>query len=381
MSNRLRICLVYDCLYPHSIGGVERWYRSLAEQLSARGCQITYLTLRQWTDGPLPPPGVQIVEVGPRLNLYARSGRRRILPALAFGLGVARHLARQGGDYDVVHTCSFPYFSVLAAAAFRRRWRYRLVVDWFEVWSRDYWRRYLGVVGELGWVVQSACMRVRHQAFCFSALTARRLHTPSSPRQISCAYGIEKTRSVKVEPLVVYAGRHIPEKRVPLIVAAIAAARREIPDLRGLILGDGPELGIVRAVIRAHGLDGVVEAPGRVAAEDVQVAVASARCVVSASSREGFGLLVLEAAAAGTPSVLVAGADNAAVELIEPGVNGIVAASATAAALAEAIIQVDRSGTALRGSTAAWYERNEERFSPVRAVDEIVDAYGAVTRS
>ena len=31
----VRICLVYDCLYPHTVGGAERWYRNLAERLAA----------------------------------------------------------------------------------------------------------------------------------------------------------------------------------------------------------------------------------------------------------------------------------------------------------------------------------------------------------
>ena len=64
-----------------------------------------------------------------------------MLPPLVFGLGVLVHLLRHGRRYDVVHTASFPYFSLLAAAASRRRGRFRLVVDWHEVWTRDYWRR------------------------------------------------------------------------------------------------------------------------------------------------------------------------------------------------------------------------------------------------
>jgi hypothetical protein len=33
----VRICLVYDCLYPHTVGGAERWYRDLAERLARDG--------------------------------------------------------------------------------------------------------------------------------------------------------------------------------------------------------------------------------------------------------------------------------------------------------------------------------------------------------
>ncbi len=31
----MRICIVYDCLFPWTYGGAERWYRNLAERLAA----------------------------------------------------------------------------------------------------------------------------------------------------------------------------------------------------------------------------------------------------------------------------------------------------------------------------------------------------------
>ena len=34
---RVQVCIVYDCLYPYTIGGAERWYRNLAERLVGRG--------------------------------------------------------------------------------------------------------------------------------------------------------------------------------------------------------------------------------------------------------------------------------------------------------------------------------------------------------
>ena len=47
----MRICLIYDCLYPHTVGGAERWYRGLAERLVGEGHEVTYVTLRQWPRG------------------------------------------------------------------------------------------------------------------------------------------------------------------------------------------------------------------------------------------------------------------------------------------------------------------------------------------
>jgi len=168
----VRVCLVYDCLYPYTIGGAERWYRNLAERLAARGHEVTFLTRRQWdSDDEVDVPGVRVIAVSPRTELYSR-GRRRLVPPLRFGLGVWRHLRRHGNRYDVVHTASFPYFSLLGAAAARRRSDFRLVVDWHEVWTRRYWREYLGTVGgELGWWIP-AINQLGSYLFLVSALAA-----------------------------------------------------------------------------------------------------------------------------------------------------------------------------------------------------------------
>src|SRR5947209_20110885 len=151
----MRICIVYDCLYPHTVGGAERWYRNVAERLAAAGHDVTYLTLRQWRRGADPGvSGVNVVSAGPPMALYVE-GRRRILPPLVFGAGVLWHMLRHGRRYDVVHTASFPYFSLLAAAAARRLGRFRIVADWHEVWSAEYWSEYLGGLGgRIGHAVQ-----------------------------------------------------------------------------------------------------------------------------------------------------------------------------------------------------------------------------------
>src|SRR5579863_4636777 len=110
----LKVCLVYDCLFPHTVGGAERWYRNLALRLAADGHEVTYLTLRQWDHGNEPRETFHVQAVGPRLALYTAE-RRRIWPPVLFGLGVFFHLLRYRRRYDIVHTASFPYFSLLAA--------------------------------------------------------------------------------------------------------------------------------------------------------------------------------------------------------------------------------------------------------------------------
>lgn len=378
----MRICLVYDCLFPHTVGGAERWYRNLGERLAADGHDVTYLTLRQWPRGEDPGvAGVDVRVVGPRMALYAAGGRRRILPPLVFGLGVLWHLLRHGRRYDVVHTASFPYFSLLAAALVRPLHRFGIVVDWHEVWSRGYWRDYLGRAGgAVGALVQRLCARVPQRAFCFSQLHARRLRAEGlrgEPTVLRGEYvgALERPQPAPARPVVVYAGRHISEKRVPALLPALARARERLPELRAEIYGDGPERARVLAEIDRLGLGDVVDAPGFVADERVHEALRTALCLVLPSSREGYGLVVVETAARGTPSVVVAGEDNAATELIEEGVNGVVARSADADDLADAIVRIAAAGPELRAATAGWFARNAARLSLEGSLATVLAAY------
>ncbi len=379
----MRVCLVYDCLFPYTVGGAERWYRNLAQRLAADGHQVTYLTLRQWERGSAPTiPGVEVRVVGPRMALYAGPGRRRVLPPLVFGAGVLWELLARGRRYDVVHTASFPYFSLLAAAAARAPGRFRLVVDWHEVWTRTYWREYLGRLGgTIGWLVQLACARVPQRAFCFSRLHAARLRDEGLGGEITILPGeydgaLEPLPVRDADPLVVFAGRHIPEKQVPAVVPAIALARERLPQLRGAILGDGPERPRVAELVAELGLGGFVDVPGFVSTGDVEELLGRALCMLLPSRREGYGLVVIEAAARGTPSIVVAGPDNAAVELVADGENGFVAPSAAPQDLAAAIVAVHEAGPALRHSTAAWFAANAQRLSLGNSLEVVLGAYG-----
>jgi glycosyltransferase involved in cell wall biosynthesis len=378
----MRICLVYDCLFPHTVGGAERWYRSLAERLAADGHEVTYLTLRQWERGEDPGVrGVDVRVVGPRMELYDGPGHRRVLPPLVFGAGVLWHLLRHGRRYDVVHTCSFPYFALLAAALVAPIRRYGVVVDWFEVWSRGYWREYLGTVGgTVGWLVQRLCARVPQRAFCFSQLYARRLRDEGLRGKVSLLGGIyEKPRASRplqaAEPLVLFAGRHIPEKQTTAIPEAIARARVVLPSLRAVILGDGPDRGKVTRLVAEMGLDEAVEVPGFVDTAVIEDLMSRALCLLLPSRREGYGLVIVEASSVGTPSIVVAGPDNASVELMSDGENGYVVASSAPDVLAEAIVRAYEAGYRLRESTAAWFEQNADWWSLEHSLKVVVRAY------
>jgi glycosyltransferase involved in cell wall biosynthesis len=382
----LRIAMVYDCLFPHTIGGCERWYRAVAERLAARH-RVTYLTRTQWDpgDGPDAPAGVEVIALSGGRELYTAAGRRRILPPLRFGAAVLAHLLRDRRRYDIVHTCSFPYFPLLSATIAKAAGGPAVVTDWVEVWPRGYWREYLGSAGgAAGAAVQRLCIAMTGPAFTLSALPAEALRRHGYRGQPVILHGIydgpvlPPPAQVQRQPMVVYAGRHIPEKQVTVIPEAIGLARRQVPDLRGAIFGDGPLRPRVLEAIARLGLGGAIACPGFVPWREIDCAMRRASCLMLPSRREGYGLVVVEAAARGTPSIVVAGPENAATALCEDGINGFVVATADPAALADAIVKVHAAGPSLVQSTYGWFRKNADQLSVDSSVARIEEVYRAM---
>ena len=243
----MRVCVVYDHVFPATVGGGERWLRDVAQRLAAAGHEVTYVTMRHWAEGEAPAfDGVTLVPVARAGRIY-RDDRRRLGPLSAVRVrGCTPPPAPRTG----VRRCPHGLVPVLPDACRRARaatGSYVLVVDWFEVWTRAYWRRYAGpVAGTVGWLVQRACIVVRHRANCISDASARRLVQEgyrSEPTVLPGLYAgpVEAAPAAEVDPdLVVYAGRHVREKRIDILITALARLRRERPGVHLRILGDGP---------------------------------------------------------------------------------------------------------------------------------------------
>jgi glycosyltransferase involved in cell wall biosynthesis len=383
----VRVAIVYDCLFPHTIGGAERWHRAVAERIAAHH-SVTYVTRRQWDRGAIPdaPRGTRVIAVSGGRELYSASGRRKLLPPLRFGFGVLKHLLRRRRDYDLVHLDAFPSFSLLAAQAVASR-HPPLVVDWFEVWTREYWTSYLGrVAGLFGWALQRLCIRGTRVGFVFSRLHAERLRDEGMPAQPIVLPGLWEGNTEPAaneeqvpDPRVLFAGRLIPEKGVLSIPSAIAAARRQRPDLRAAIVGDGPQRAALEALLRDPALGEGVDFRGFVSAGELEDEMRRALCLLLPSRREGFGLVLVEAASFGTPSIVFAHPDNAAAELIDPGENGILIDSDAPEAVAEAILEIARDPIRWRRSTLGWFRRRAPEISVDASVEVIEREYAKLT--
>ena len=128
-------------------------------------------------------------------------------------------------------------------------------------------------------------------------------------------------------PLVVSVSRLVPRKGMDVLIGAAGRLAGSYPDLVVAIGGDGRELGHLRRL--AAESPAAVHVLGRVSDEDRAALLGAADVFVMACrnrwlglEQEGFGIVFLEAAAAGVPQI--AGDSGGAAEAVLDGVTGLV---------------------------------------------------------
>lgn len=378
-----RVAVLYDCFFPLTIGGAERWYRTLSETLVAEGASVTYLTRRQWTGDAPVLAGIDLVAVSGAGALYDEHGTRRIAPALAFGEGVFRYLVRHRRAVDVVHVASFPFFSLLAARLALLGSGVPIVVDYHEVWPARFWRSYAGpVAGTVGALIQRLCIALTTHTLVFTPLSAQRLADLGLRHRAQVLPGLlpevhgdaSAPTSPPQPPLVLFVGRAIADKGLGDLAAVFALAAKSVAGLTMEIISDGPERPRLEVMIREHHLDDVVTLRSRVSDEELHDALARASCLLMPSRREGYGIVVVEAAAHATPSVIAHFPENLATHLITDGVNGYVT-DPTPEAMAEGVVRAVTAGQVLRDSTVAWFEREAPRRRMSDSARAVVELY------
>ena len=364
----MRIAVVFDCLYPWTMGGAERLFRGYAEEWAAQGHEVTYLTRRQWpVDEPPEVPGIRVEPITGEFELYDEQGARRVGPALRFAAALLWTLLRRRGSFDVVYVMALPSLNVPAAWLGLLGARARLITEWVEVWRHGQWVQYSGVlVGQLAWLAQALGVHLSRRSVVHSQLMAGRMRSLRYRGRLFVSPGLlphdELERTPRFDPpetpRLVFAGRHIPDKRIELIPEVVARLRADGVPVTAVVAGDGPARAGAVERARELGVAEVCTFPGFVDQAELDELMATSSCLLNPSVREGYGLVVVEAAAAATPSVVVTAPDNAAAELVTDGVNGYVAEGPEVGALACAVTAVLQGGAELRRSTRRWFDES-----------------------
>lgn len=325
-TSRRTIAVVSDSVLPFNKGGKETRILHLTQELARLGHNVHIYTMQWWDGGSTyRQSGITYHAISKRYPLYAGQ-RRSIKQGLLFGLATLKLLRYNFDLLEVDHMPYFPLFSAKLVSIVKRRPMY---ATWHEVWGRAYWSKYLGPAGLIAYLIERASVHLPDAIIAVSPHTQNQLRTVlgyRGPLHL-VPNGTDHAAIQTIAPAseksdIIYAGRLLAHKNVDLLVKAVARLRTVQPDIRCLIVGDGPEYAAIQGLIKAHELQRNVIMKGFVPTSEVVFSLMkSSKVFVLPSVREGFGISVIEAFACGLPVITVEHPDNAARHLIRDGLG------------------------------------------------------------
>ena len=341
----MKLAYISECVYPFHKGGAERRIYELATRLAARGHEVHWFAMKEWT-GPddIMQDGLHVHAVCDLGELFTAGGKRTVKPVLRLAANVLRVLASgRYGRFDLVECTQFPLLHCLSAKLALGRTRF--MVAWLEYWGA-YWKEYLGRFGVCGQALERFVTRLPDHIVVISDLAYNGLiaNGVDSSAVTKIPVGVNIDDIKRVQPSadqsdLIYFGRLKDHKNVDVLIDATRELTAGYPDLRVSIVGDGPERGRLEARARDLGVERNVRFWGRVEdVDDVMALVKSSRVFVHPSTKEGGASITsIEANACGLPVVAVRHPLGIDASLIEEGVNGAWAGELSGQAVAAKI--------------------------------------------
>lgn len=178
------------------------------------------------------------------------------------------------------------------------------------------------------------------------------------------------------EPLIGYVGRIKRYKRVDILLKALVIVKESVPDVRLRIAGSGDHLDALEALAGRLGISTRVDFMGFVTEQQKIDMLREAHVIANPSSKEGWGVTVIEANACGTPVIAsnVPGLRDAVVD----GETGLLVPYGDVEALAEKLVEVLRNRTlaeSLKKNALEW----AAKFNWDRSAEGMLEEIGRVT--
>lgn len=278
-------------------GGAEVYAWQVARDLVTAGAEVTFVTARP--DGQRADEvrdGIRIIRVGGRWSIYPR---------------VLGWLARRRRQFDAVVDCQngIPFFSPAVLPA-----DVPVVCVIHHVHDRQF-RLYFGpIIGRFGaWLEGPVARRVYRRGVTLAVSPSTAVAVRDRLRWAGPVVVVPNGADASsppagggardVQPRLVCVGRVTRHKRVDLVLDAVDQLRAQRPDLRLDIVGGGPDVATIRRQVDERGLTDVVTVHGHLPSAERDALLGTAWLHVAGSWGEGWGLVVVEAAAAGLPTV------------------------------------------------------------------------------
>jgi glycosyltransferase involved in cell wall biosynthesis len=354
-------------------GGAERVMLNLAEGLSEAGFKVDLVLVQAVGEYlAIVPPTIRVISLGckrlissiPAMGRYLQQHQPKVLLSALEDTNIIAIAARQWAKQWAKHRARVKTQLIVTVhnqlsqeVKHAANWKRRCVpylIRWIYPWADAVVGVSQGVVDDL---VQLGLSRSHTHAIYNPIIT------PSFVNLSQTAEILEHPWfGPQQPPVILGVGRLNQQKDFATLIQAFATLRAQQP-VRLIILGEGMERGRLEALVKQHGLDDDVSLPGFVSNPYAYMAQASV--LVLSSAWEGFGNVLVEAMAMGTP-VVSTNCPSGPAEILMDGQYGRLVEVGDADAMADAI-----RATIKRSPQPVMLQQRAQDFS----LDHALQAY------
>ena len=352
-AHPLRVLMLSWEYPPVIVGGLGRHVHALATSLAAAGHEVTVVT-RHADGAPLEEyrEGVRVVRAPEDPPTFPLATPSLLAWTMAFNHTLTRAALRAAAtaEFDVIH--AHDWLVTHTAVTLKEHLDLPLVAT---IHATEAGRHQGWLPGEMNrcihsvewWLAREACRVLVCSGYMKWEVT-RLLDLPQEHVEVipngvahrvwrapARAIVSARKRFAPDGPLIGYAGRLVYEKGVQHLLHAVPRLRARHPRLRVVIAGDGPYRAELEREASRLDLGDTVTFPGFLNERQLPAVLGATNATVVPSLYEPFGMVALEAAAAGAP--LAVAATGGLAEIVKPGVTGVTFPHSDPDALADAV--------------------------------------------
>jgi glycosyltransferase involved in cell wall biosynthesis len=374
-----------ETFYPHTYGGGEYIFYLISKELVKRGHNVSVITNRfKGTTSFEKFEGITIYRVGKEKD-YSKREKASIkyhlefvILAFAKGMKIISESRRRSQNIDIIHSNTyFPTFSGQLCATLSRIPHIITFHDVYTASNQKFWNDWIAkqdpdlpfYTARISKLIERIIMK----------LPVRRFHTVSdASKEDLLSYGINISKINVIEnglqlsdydlnteikkkyddPYIVFVGRLVFYKNVDTIIEAFKSVLEKIPNVKLLIIGDGPYK--KQLIEKAESLTNEIIFTGKIEHYEKVEIIKGSSFLVFPSLYEGFGIAIIEGFACKKP-VIVADVRPLS-DIVKDEITGYVVAPMDSKKWAEKIIYL------LKNS-------EKQKEMGMNAYDEFLDKY------
>ncbi len=325
----MNITFVSDAIYPYNKGGKEKHLYEISTRLAGMGHDVHIYTMHWWkgAENSRVENGVTLHAISKLYAMY-KGDKRTIKQGILFGLACLKLIKVKFEVLDVDHMPFFPIYCAWIVCKLKGK---KLYGTWHEALSRSDWTSYMGITGNIAYVIEHLSIKLpykisaasEHTAMLLGSIHGRSKNVSVIPPGVDISL-INSIQPVKKNIDVLYTGRLVKDKNINVLIEAINIAKKLHPKISCVIVGQGIEKNRLESLVRKLKLSKNVLFLEPLESNDVYAYMKAAKVFCLPSVREGFGIVALEAIACGTPVITTNAEANAAKDLIKDNVSGSV---------------------------------------------------------